>query len=140
MATSVAKDTGRRASDGKASVASRPAKAGRDRLPAARGLVIAAILVLLALEACIFQLAGSKGSRSWQAGYAVGAHLGRAAAKHRAGRPTPDVPREKDCVPNRHQLDSGIRTRRVVVAPHQLDSGDFHEGCVAGYQVAVSGR
>jgi hypothetical protein len=139
MATSVADAPGPTVSGGKAVVATKPARTARHGPAPARGLVIAAVLVLLALEACLFLLSRSKGSPSWQAGYAAGVRLGRTAAKGSAGHP-PVVPAKKDCVPTRPQTETGIRTRTGTVGAHRRGSGDFYKGCVAGYQVAVSGQ
>lgn len=134
--TGVAKRTGRRVFGGRAFVTG-PSRARRRRAAAFRAAVIAAVVALLALEACLFLLTLSKGSPSWRAGYAVGHHLGRAAVRNSVGQP-PVVPPEKDCTPTRRQVDEGISTRKVVVPAHQLDIGEFRVGCAAGYSVATS--
>jgi hypothetical protein len=107
------------------------------RVNGGRLIVVFLVALLVGSQVVIFELSRSKGAVSWQAGWAKGVHLGLKAHRSNADQ-APSSPPDKACLPTQSQQARGIKTRRVEVAAHEVDTGDFEIGCIAGYHATVS--
>ena len=106
--------------------------------PWVRGSVFLLLIALVLLEGGDYKIISSGESPSWQHGYAVGLHLGKAAAGNVGGNAAPPVPRnDAACHATRKRIAAGTAGPRGG-SGRAFDAHDFYEGCISGYRAGIA--